>query len=902
VSERASPIVPMVLYIAQQHHPWRLAAYERLSIRYHTPSTVALDFGTIDLSVRPMTGKKGVAKQQTHVYCLADDAAWERVQQTRAELQSVLDALADGLRQLGSYTTRLEEAGSFKRAPNPLCPSVISAPHPDETDDGWYTTYPVPRIERRPITSHTPKMLRGPSSYGSYEHTFSQRDHFVCTDDAAWERIQTLHTAAQEQARAWEALLIELGTYKAALADGRYRQWTSVEASVKERASDRSKAVLVEGNGAPIQLAPPATAPPPPRSTWPRLSAPLIYGHHRNANSGGITHIWRPAPKPRARERHETLCHIVMTDPPRPLTPTQPGRLCLDCRRAYEKENPMPTIQEAKPKETTPEQAMLLRGDFAMDTAPIAFDYAGLDAETRIVVQQKTDEIRERMRRAAQEIVEIGERLIAVQQRLLHGQWEAWLRCEFDWSDQTARRFMHVARAFGGKQQIVAFAPSALYALAAPATPQAAREEALARAEAGQAITYTVAQQLVEQHRPEATAEGKLPEESGIRGANRARAGAGADGATEHRTSDGRAAEARDHIDELHIAEAHKLLLEAPKWSETEQERLYQEAYSLARQVGDQARKEALVDTIDTARQEAMEVSATPACEQCGRPATTKRTIGGLLAWRCQDCAALAVACDRAEQLGATIDYTAERTDGRLKVLPPDGEQQSWVWCNAAELGKLTEDWERHRQAPQLPAPSASTDSESTEVQPTDQDTPLTLRRAEGREAEWCNWVISLRPGGLFVAGFAHRESAEAALIELNELDWTVGQDSMHPPSLAAQVQAILMRYDDEIQFGARPPTPSLLPPRDDLKAQARARFERVLRTGFAILHSEEIIVRLIALGICDRDQRGLVAEMPVEQLHDLLIGRLFAQSWSGDPAPLLALLKIEGGEQEVAP
>jgi hypothetical protein len=32
------------------------------------------------------------------------------------------------------------------------------------------------------------------------------------------------------------------------------------------------------------------------------------------------------------------------------------------------------------------------------------FDYAALDAETRIVVQQKTGEIKERMRRAAQDI------------------------------------------------------------------------------------------------------------------------------------------------------------------------------------------------------------------------------------------------------------------------------------------------------------------------------------------------------------------------------------------------------------------------------------------------------------------------------------------------------------------
>jgi hypothetical protein len=131
-----------------------------------------------------------------------------------------------------------------------------------------------------------------------------------------------------------------------------------------------------------------------------------------------------------------------------------------------------------------------------------AFDYADLDSETRIVVQQKTGEIRERMRRAAHDILEIGERLIDIQQRLSHGTWEAWLQAEFAWSDQTARRYIHVARAFSGKQQIVAFAPSALYLLASPGTPEDARNEALARAESGVPITHKAAQRIVEQHRP----------------------------------------------------------------------------------------------------------------------------------------------------------------------------------------------------------------------------------------------------------------------------------------------------------------------------------------------------------------------------------------------------------------
>jgi phage N-6-adenine-methyltransferase len=131
------------------------------------------------------------------------------------------------------------------------------------------------------------------------------------------------------------------------------------------------------------------------------------------------------------------------------------------------------------------------------------FDYSSLDTDTRIVVQQRTSEIKGLMKRAAEDIIQIGQRLIEVKACLSHNTWETWLLAEFDWSDQTARRFIHVARSFGSeKQQIVAFAPSALYLLAAPSTPEEARIEAIDRAEAGEEITYTAAKQIVNEYKP----------------------------------------------------------------------------------------------------------------------------------------------------------------------------------------------------------------------------------------------------------------------------------------------------------------------------------------------------------------------------------------------------------------
>ena len=46
---------------------------------------------------------------------------------------------------------------------------------------------------------------------------------------------------------------------------------------------------------------------------------------------------------------------------------------------------------------------------------PATFDYAVLEVEARIVVQQRTDEIRTLLRRTAQDIVDIGGKLAAIQ-------------------------------------------------------------------------------------------------------------------------------------------------------------------------------------------------------------------------------------------------------------------------------------------------------------------------------------------------------------------------------------------------------------------------------------------------------------------------------------------------------
>ncbi len=134
-------------------------------------------------------------------------------------------------------------------------------------------------------------------------------------------------------------------------------------------------------------------------------------------------------------------------------------------------------------------------------TSSIEFNYGILNLATRKVVQQRTIEIKSLLRRTAQDIIDIGEKLSEVKQELGHGQFLDWLRTEFDWSESAARKFMQVHRKF----KTVNFtdlniATSAMYLLAADSTSEAARAEALHRASNGEVITRAKAKAIVLDH------------------------------------------------------------------------------------------------------------------------------------------------------------------------------------------------------------------------------------------------------------------------------------------------------------------------------------------------------------------------------------------------------------------
>ncbi len=131
----------------------------------------------------------------------------------------------------------------------------------------------------------------------------------------------------------------------------------------------------------------------------------------------------------------------------------------------------------------------------------VLFDYTALDTEAKSLVQQRAGEIKALIRRTAQDIIETGAKLIEVKDLLGYGMFERWVNNEFGWTQRTAYRFISVTERFASCDNLSQLAPSAMYMLSAPSTPVEAREEAIARADAGEVITHKVAKEIVQQHK-----------------------------------------------------------------------------------------------------------------------------------------------------------------------------------------------------------------------------------------------------------------------------------------------------------------------------------------------------------------------------------------------------------------
>lgn len=139
------------------------------------------------------------------------------------------------------------------------------------------------------------------------------------------------------------------------------------------------------------------------------------------------------------------------------------------------------------------------------------FDYSSVNLETRLLVQQRTTEIKSLVNQAAQDMIQIGQKLIEVKKRLGHGYFGPWLKLEFEWNERSAQKFMKVAIRFRSEEfSNLNFDSSALTLLAAKSIPEEVRQEALERAAQGEFITHKKAREIIQgRKKPNDPQEGK---------------------------------------------------------------------------------------------------------------------------------------------------------------------------------------------------------------------------------------------------------------------------------------------------------------------------------------------------------------------------------------------------------
>jgi Protein of unknown function (DUF3102) len=138
----------------------------------------------------------------------------------------------------------------------------------------------------------------------------------------------------------------------------------------------------------------------------------------------------------------------------------------------------------------------------------LGFDYGQLVESDQRFVQERARNIKRLWEQTTANILRIGEELSEVKARLKHGHWLPWLNAEFGWSESSANNFMRAYSVFGSSnsQRVTdlarQLAPSAVYQLAAPSTPEAARQEVLAKVAEGEIPQPKQVKATIERHKP----------------------------------------------------------------------------------------------------------------------------------------------------------------------------------------------------------------------------------------------------------------------------------------------------------------------------------------------------------------------------------------------------------------
>ena len=124
------------------------------------------------------------------------------------------------------------------------------------------------------------------------------------------------------------------------------------------------------------------------------------------------------------------------------------------------------------------------------------------DVSNPATLAEHADAIRGLGKRVVGDIIEIGRRLSECKRICGHGNWLPWLDREFGWTEMTATRYINVYELSKSNNLLDLDVPlSGLYLLAAPSTPEEARDEIVTRAKAGERISVTETKRVVEHSR-----------------------------------------------------------------------------------------------------------------------------------------------------------------------------------------------------------------------------------------------------------------------------------------------------------------------------------------------------------------------------------------------------------------
>jgi hypothetical protein len=125
--------------------------------------------------------------------------------------------------------------------------------------------------------------------------------------------------------------------------------------------------------------------------------------------------------------------------------------------------------------------------------------------ETPALLAEHASAIRELDGEVKANRVEIGWRLTECRPLLKeNGTWGVWLQTEFAWDEKTARNFINLFKWSQTDPERVPDSGLPLrsqYALAAPTTPEAAREEVLERTAGGETVTFAEIRKTIRRHR-----------------------------------------------------------------------------------------------------------------------------------------------------------------------------------------------------------------------------------------------------------------------------------------------------------------------------------------------------------------------------------------------------------------